>query len=235
MTSPQVRVLVVDHEPGMEGFERNILDPREFQVRVVADGAAAMHALYTRPPDLILLGLTLPDTDGLDLLRRLRIHSTVPIIVLTARADEATVIHALHEGADDYVTIPFSTPELVARMQAALRRSGTDSPVRVGLLTVDEVLQIDFDEHEVIVAGERRPLRPTEYRLLDLLVQNAGQTLPFETILTRVWGPAYRQETQYIHLYVTYLRQKIEPDPHRPRYLLTRRGVGYRFRALPGR
>jgi two-component system KDP operon response regulator KdpE len=229
------RVLVVDHEPGAERFERGLLDSRDFQMQMVACGAAVMREVVTDPPDLILLGLNLPDADGLEVLRRVRAHSTIPIIILTARADQESAIRALNDGADDYVTIPFSMPELVARMQAALRRAGDSWPEQPGIVEVDDHLQIDFAEHEVCVAGQAIPLRPTEYRLLELLVRNAGHTLPFETILARVWGPAYRQETQYVHLYVTYLRQKIEPDPPHPRYILTRRGVGYRFRTPANR
>ena len=174
----------------------------------------------------------LPDRDGFDVLKELREGSVVPVIMVTVRADERDKIRGLELGADDYVTKPFSPGELVARIKAVLRRAEGVGALRTGLVRVDERLQIDFDERDVIVEGRRIPLRPTEYRLLYHLVQNAGRTLPFEVILARVWGPEYRDETHYVHLYVTYLRQKIEPDQSNPRYILTKPGVGYSFRAL---
>lgn len=186
-------------------------------------------------PDLVLLDVGLPEMDGFETLKIIRETSRVPVIVLTVRADERDKIRGLELGADDYVTKPFSPGELEARMRAVLRRSDTSSPSTHGLLDVDDHLSIDFDEREAIVGGQRVALRPTEHRLLYHLVQNAGRTLSYETLLARVWGHEYRDEIHYVHLYVTYLRQKIEPDPQNPRYILTKRGVGYNFRPLSGR
>jgi two-component system KDP operon response regulator KdpE len=235
MPTRLAQLLVVEDDPAIRELLRlNLLD-EGFLVATAGNGEDALRHVRDDLPDLVLLDLTLPDTDGFEVLRQLRAASTVPVIILSARDAEGARVAGLERGADDYVTKPFSTGELVARVRATLRRADWRDGGRSGLVRVDEYLTIDFDEREVIVAGGCLPLRPTEYRLLYHLVRNAGHTLPFETILARVWGPAYRQETQYVHLYVTYLRQKIEPDPHRPRYILTRRGVGYRFRALAGR
>ena len=209
------RVLAVDDEPRMLDFLRVSLQQRGLQVQEAQTGEEALERVRTDQPDLVLLDVGLPDMDGFDALQQLRAASSVPVIMVTVRADEADRIRGLTLGADDYVTKSFSPGELGARIKAVLRRAEGVGALRTGLVRVD---------------GRRAPLRPTEYRLLYHLVQNAGRTLPFEVILARVWGPEYRDETHYVHLYVTYLRQKIEPDPANPRYLLTKRGVGYSFR-----
>ncbi len=227
------RVPAVDDEPRMLDFLRASLQQQGLQVDEAQTGEEALQRVADARPDLVLLDVGLPDMDGFDALQRLRAVSGVPVIMVTVRADEVDRIRGLTLGADDYVTKPFSPGELAARIKAVLRRTaGTEAP-ETGPLVVDHRLQIDFDEREVIVEGQRVRLRPTEHRLLYHLVQNAGHTLPFEVILARVWGPEYREETHYVHLYVTYLRQKIEPDPSNPRYILSRRGVGYSFRASP--
>ena len=219
----------------MLDFLKVSLEQQGQRILEAQDGEEALQRVRDELPDLVLLDLGLPDIDGFDVLARLRAVSAVPVIVVTVRGEEADRIRGLELGADDYVTKPFSPAELVARIKAVLRRATEAGGLRSGLVVVDERLQIDFDEREVIVEGERIPLRPTEHRLLYQLVQNAGRTLPFEAILARVWGPEYGEETHYVHLYVTYLRQKIEPAPANPRYILTRRGVGYGFRAVPDR
>lgn len=232
MTERQPRVLAVDDEPRMLDFIRVSLERQGFLVLEAQDGHEALDKVRAELPDCVLLDAGLPDIDGFEVLRRLRETSAVPIIMVTVRSDEQDKIRGLTLGADDYVTKPFSPGELGARIKAVLRRSESVGALRTGLVRVDDRLQIDFDERDVIVDGQRIPLRPTEYRLLYHLVQNAGRTLPFEVILARVWGPEYREETHYVHLYITYLRQKIEPDPSNPRYILTKRGVGYSFRPL---
>ena len=226
-------VLAVDDEPRMLDFLRVSLQQRGLQVQEAQTGEEALERVRTDQPDLVLLDVGLPDMDGFEALQQLRAASSVPVIMVTVRADEADRIRGLTLGADDYVTKPFSPGELAARIKAVLRRTAAPEAPPSGAVVVDGRLQIDFEEREVVVEGQRVRLRPTEYRLLYHLVQNAGRTLPFEAILARVWGPEYREETHYVHLYVTYLRQKIEPDPSHPRYLLSRRGVGYSFRALP--
>jgi DNA-binding response OmpR family regulator len=229
-------ILVVDDDPSVRSLLRKQLELEGYRVELAADGAAALARLEIGGIDLVVLDRRLPDLDGLELCRRVRAGdggAGLPIIMLTAAVDEAERLAGFTAGVDDYVTKPFSHNELAARIQAVLRRVHGATSIGAGLVTVDERLQIDLDEQDVIVAGERIRLRPTEYRLLHLLVENAGRTLPFETILARVWGPEYRDTVNYVHLYVTYLRQKIEPDPSKPQYILTKRGVGYSFLPVP--
>jgi two-component system KDP operon response regulator KdpE len=227
------RILAVDDEPRILDFLRLTLEREGFLVLEAADGEEALRRVRDDLPDLVLLDVNLPDMDGFEVLRQVREISSVPVVMVTVRGEEPDKIRGLELGADDYVTKPFSPGELVARIRAVLRRAEAGTTVANGVLKVDDYLTIDFEEREVIVNGRRIPLRPTEYRLLYHLVQNAGRTLPYEVILRRVWGPEYRDEIHYVHLYITYLRQKIEPDPQNPRYILTKRGVGYSFRALP--
>jgi two-component system KDP operon response regulator KdpE len=229
------RILVVDDETRMLDFIRVTLEANGYEVSEAMDGNEALQQVREVLPDLVLLDVGLPDIDGFEILRLIRETSRIPVITLTVRSDERDKIHGLELGADDYVTKPFSPGELSARIKAVLRRSETGTGSPRGLLVVDDHLTIDFDEREVIVGGQRTALRPTEYRLLYHLVQNAGRTLSYETLLARIWGHEYRDEIHYVHLYVTYLRQKIEPDPQNPRYILTKRGVGYSFRALDSR
>ena len=151
--------------------------------------------------------------------------------MLTVRDDEADKVRGLELGADDYVTKPFSSRELASRIKAVLRRTEMDSASSAGqsLVVIDDYLQVDFNRRQVFVGGQEIKLRPTEYRLLYHLINNAGQILTHEVILSKVWGYEYRDESQYVRLYITYLRQKIEPDPSKPKYILTERGIGYRF------
>ncbi len=230
--SERKRILVVDDEARMLDFIRVTLEAGGYEVIEAMDGAEALQKVRDALPDLVLLDVGLPDMSGFETLRAMRGSSRVPVIMLTVRADERDKIRGLELGADDYVTKPFSPGELAARIKAVLRRADSGAASPRGLVVVDDHLSIDFDEREAIVAGQRVTLRPTEYRLLYHLVQNAGRTLPYETLLARVWGHEYREEIHYVHLYVTYLRQKIEPDPQNPRYILTKRGVGYSFRQL---
>jgi two-component system KDP operon response regulator KdpE len=228
------RILAVDDETRMLDFIRVTLEAAGHEVIEAMDGIEALQQLREGLPDLVLLDVGLPEVDGFETLKTIREMSRVPVIMLTVRADERDKIRGLELGADDYVTKPFSPGELAARIQAVLRRADSAPATSHGLLVVDDYLAIDFSEREVIVGGQRVPLRPTEYRLLYHLVQNAGRTLSYETLLARVWGHEYRDEIHYVHLYVTYLRQKIEPDPQNPRYILTKRGVGYSFRSPVG-
>ncbi len=229
---PPSRVLVIDNEPSARDLVRANLAPQGYEILEATDGDEALRYAREELPDLILLDIRPTQADAFEILTQLREQSIVPVILLSARDHEEESIHGLEIGADDFVTLPFSPGELAARVRASLRRSAWNGALHPGVVEVDDRLQADFDEREVIVDGRRIPLRPTEYRLLYHLVQHAGRTLPFNLLLSRVWGPEYRHETQYVHLYVTYLRQKIEPDPSHPRYILTKRGVGYRFRPL---
>jgi DNA-binding response OmpR family regulator len=171
----------------------------------------------------------LPDFDGFEVLKMVRSLSTVPVIMVTAKGEEEERIRGLELGADDYVTKPFSPRELVSRVRAVLRRTEISSESTHGLIEIDDHLKIDFDRHEVRLEGKLINLRPTEYRLLYYLVQNAGWVVSHDQILTNVWGYEYRDQPHYVRLYINYLRQKLENNPTDPKYILTERGLGYRF------
>jgi two-component system KDP operon response regulator KdpE len=200
-----------------------------YEVRTAKDGAQALAEIARSKPDLVLLDVMMPDLDGFETLARIREVSSVPVIMLTVKGDEDDRIRGLDLGADDYVTKPFSPRELVSRIRAVLRRVEPTKAQAEEPLSIDDDLSIDFPRRDVIVRGERIKLRPTEYRLPLHLVENSPWIVPQETLLAKVWGPEYRDDTQLLRLYINYLRKKIEPDPSNPRYIFTERGVGYRF------
>lgn len=222
-------VLVVDDEQRIVNFVRMNLELEGCRVIAASNGREALERVRDNLPDILLLDIMMPGMDGFEVLRRLRQFSTVPVIVLTAKDQEDDRIQGLELGADDYIGKPFSHRELLSRIRAVLRRHATPPPMPQTQLKIDERLTIDFAKHEVLVNGDPVNLRPTEYRLLYHLVQNAGWVMPHDVLLAKVWGPEYRDESHYLRLYITYLRQKIEEDPANPRYILTERGVGYRF------
>lgn len=222
-------ILIVDDEARMRRFIKMNLDLEGYRVIEASNGLEALDRAREDLPDLVLLDVMMPELDGFETLRIIRETSTVPVIMLTVRDDEDDKVKGLELGADDYVTKPFSPRELNSRIKAVLRRTEMDSPDSSSLIAVDDYLQIDFGKRQVFAGGKEVKLRPTEYRLLYHLVQNTGQVMTHEMILNKVWGYEYRDESQYVRLYITYLRQKIEPDPANPRYILTERGVGYRF------
>jgi two-component system KDP operon response regulator KdpE len=196
-----------------------------YEVDTAATAAEALATAAARVPDAVILDVLLPDGRGTDVCRELRQWSEAPILVLSAVGDENEKIAALDAGADDYVTKPFSLDELLARLRAALRRS---VPSRAPVIEVGD-LKVDVEKRLVTVGGREVSLTPTEYELLRLLAENEGKLLTHPMILRAVWGPAYREESNYLHVYVSHLRRKLEPDPARPRYLLTVSGVGYRL------
>jgi DNA-binding response OmpR family regulator len=222
------RVLVVDDEPRMIGFIRMNLELEGHQVIEAHNGLEALDTIRTQLPDIVLLDVMMPELDGFETLRMLREFSEIPVIMLTAKGEENDIVYGLELGADDYVTKPFGPRELSSRIKAVLRRKEVPSTDEA-ILEVDNRLSVDFNQREVIVDGERVKLRPTEYRLLYHLIENAGWTVPHDQLLAKVWGYEYRDEAHYVRLYVNYLRDKIEEDPSNPRYILTERGVGYRF------
>ncbi|MBI2862583.1 MAG: response regulator transcription factor [Chloroflexi bacterium] len=226
---PERSILVVDDEPRLVQAMRRYLEMEGYTVHATGDGEEALEKVRTLVPDLIVLDVMMPSLDGFETLRRLRKSSTVPVIMLTVRGDEADRIRGLQLGADDYVTKPFSQRELLSRIQAVLRRADLPPPAPKTAIVVDDDLTIDFARHRVIARGQQVQLRPTEYRLQYHLVSNAGRVITHEAILAKVWGEEYRDEAHYVRLYITYLRQKIEPDPAHPKYILTERGIGYRF------
>jgi DNA-binding response OmpR family regulator len=222
-------ILVVDDEERMARFIRLNLEHDGFQVIEAFKGMQAISALRDKMPDAVVLDVMLPDIDGFEVLQLIREISSVPVIMLTAKGEEDDRVKGLELGADDYVTKPFSPRELVSRVRAVLRRTDSSGVSEEGVISVDDHLKLDFGRREIKLDGELIKLRPTEYRLLYHLVQNAGWVLTYDQILSKVWGYEYRDEPHYVRLYVNYLRQKLEKDPANPIYILTERGVGYRF------
>jgi two-component system, OmpR family, KDP operon response regulator KdpE len=229
MSEPAIRVLIVDDEPQIRRFLRASLGARQFVIIEAATGQEAILQATEQKPDILVLDLGLPDMDGLEVIRRVREWSQVPIIILSVRDREADKIAALDAGADDYVTKPFGMGELLARIRAALRHRLADQvaePVfRSGGLIVD------LAKRQVSVDGREVRLTPNEYDLLRVLVVNAGKVVTHQHLLREVWGPSETDQTHYVRVYVGQLRQKIEADSSRPQYILTEPGVGYRLRA----
>jgi len=222
-------ILLVDDQPRILDSVRMNLEIEGFDVLEAQSGAEALEKIRTQLPDLVVMDVMMPEMDGFETLRELRKFSTVPVIMLTVKSDDQDVILGLQLGADDYVAKPFSQPVLLNRIKAVLRRAETSPGAPRGPIRIDDRLSIDFERHEVNVDGEKVQLRPTEYRLLYHLASNPGSLLSHETLLSRVWGPEYRDASHYLRLYVNYLRQKLELDPANPRYILTERDLGYRF------
>ena len=223
------KILAVDDEKRMVRFIQLNLEQDGFQVITAYNGTDALEQVRTQLPDLILLDIMMPDINGFDVLKKIREVNTVPVIMLTAKGEEDDRIQGLELGADDYITKPFSPRELVSRIRAVLRRTQSFKENQVDLIKVDDRLTLDFSRREVWVEGEKVDLRPTEYRLLYHLVKNAGWVNTHEQLLSKVWGFEYQDEPHYVRLYVNYLRKKLEEDPSNPKYILTERGVGYRF------
>ena len=221
------RILVIDDEPQMRRALREILTTRDFDVQEVGSAAEALDALLSGTPDLIVLDLSLPDMDGLDLCERIRTWLFVPILVLSVRADESDKIQALNRGTDDYLTKPFSAGELVARVNALLRRS-VGAPAQAPLFEIDELV-VDMSAHEVTVAGRPVSLTPIEFDILATLVQNPDRLVTWSQVARSVWGDDTLVDTRTIRVHVSNLRHKVEPHPTVPRYILTEPGVGLKF------
>ena len=221
------RVLVVDDERGLRRALGINLKARGYDVTLAADGKSALEAASRHPPDVVVLDLGLPDIDGIGVIEGLRGWTEAPILVLSARSGEPDKVLALDAGADDFVTKPFGMDELLARLRAALRRRSTtdDAP-----LVETEDFAVDLASKQVRdLQGEPVRLTPTEWQVLELLVRNEGKLVSQRQLLQEVWGPAYETETNYLRVYLAQLRRKLEPDPARPRYLITEPGMGYRF------
>lgn len=229
MAGEQRTILMIEDEAGLRNAVRLYLELEGHRVLTAAGGEEGLEMARQALPDVVLLDIMLPGIDGFETLRLLRRTSSVPVIMLTAKNDESDVVKGLRLGADDYVRKPFGQAELASRIQAVLRRASSVVSEDDTRIVVDDHLTLDFVRHEVFVGGEKVQLRPTEYRLLYHLASHPGRVQTYEQLLHRVWGPEYRDEDNYVRLYVTYLRKKIEPDPAHPRYILTERGLGYRF------
>ncbi|HLY29022.1 MAG TPA: response regulator [Aggregatilineales bacterium] len=222
-------ILVVEDDSQIRRFLRATLTTHGYQVAEVTTGQEALNQISLKHPDLIILDLGLPNMDGLDVIRALREWSSTPIIVVSARELERDKVQALDAGADDYLTKPFGTAELLARIRVALRHSiqlttGEDEPI----FSVGD-LQVDLAHHQVYVEDSKVHLTPIEYKLLVTLVRHAGKVITGHQLLKEVWGPSFTKESQYLRLYMMKLRHKLEKDPAEPRYLITEPGVGYRL------
>ena len=224
------RVLVVDDDETIRRTLRINLRARGYEVEEVASGRDALSTLEDAPPDLVILDLGLPDLDGVEVLRRLRRSSRVPVVVLSARHQSDDKVEALDEGADDYVTKPFGMDELMARVRSALRRGGGDGEVLGGIApVVTEAFAIDFGTLTATRHGDPVHLTPTEWRLLGELAKHRGRVVTQADLLKAVWGPGYGRESNYLRVYGNQLRRKLEGDPSRPRHILTEPGIGYRL------
>jgi two-component system KDP operon response regulator KdpE len=228
-TNAATSVLVVDDEPAILRAVSAALKARGYRVLTASKGAQAIDAIAVEEPDLVILDLGLPDIDGVEVCERVRDWSTVPIIVLSAEGSESRKVRALDVGADDYVTKPFSIPELLARIRVALRHKAIDSDAdaEAAVLSVGDVV-VDLARHRVTVAGEAVELTPKEFGFLTVLARHPGRVLTHRAILQEVWGPEYGTESQYLRVYASQLRKKMGDDPRRPR-LVTEPGVGYRL------
>jgi two-component system, OmpR family, KDP operon response regulator KdpE len=222
-------ILVVDDEPHLVRAVRMYLELHGYAVFGAQSGEEALDAIRHRLPDLVILDAMLPGLDGFETLQELRRVSSVPVIMLTSLGEEDDKVRGLKLGADDYLAKPFNQNELVARVQAVLRRAEQPAHMPKTLIEPDDELAIDFDRGEVWLRGEPVHLTATEYRLLYHLASNPGRLMPAEVLLAKVWGYEYRDEGHYVRLYISYLRQKLEPDPAHPKYILTMPGLGYKF------
>ncbi len=223
------RILVVDDELSIIKFLRANLESRDYEVLTAMDGTEALNIFEKDLPDLIILDIMMPGIDGFEVCRRLREWTQTPIIMLSARADERDKVKCLDLGADDYITKPFGASELIARVNAVLRRSevGASQPTQPSFVCGD--LKVNFARRQVTVVGNEVKLTPTEYNLLQEFVLNAGKVLTHTYLLNKVWGPEYREEKEYLHVFTRRLRLKLEPEPNNPKYIMTVPGVGYQF------
>ena len=221
-------ILVVDDEPHLVRTLAINLRARDYSVETAGDGRSALQAFHAARPDLIVLDLGLPDVDGVEVLRRVRQTSDVPVIVLSARTDSVDKVEALDLGADDYVTKPFAMDELLARVRVALRRREDTAESLVPTVKTTH-FTLDFAERRAVVGGIEIRLTPTEWSLLETLARRPGHLLTQKDLLREVWGPGYGRESNYLRVYANQLRRKLEPDPAKPQYVVTEPGQGYRF------
>jgi two-component system KDP operon response regulator KdpE len=227
---PRKRILVVDDEQEITLVLRSGLSKHGFDVRVANEGEAALDLFRAWNPDLVITDLSMPNMHGLQLCQRLREVSMVPIIVLSVKGDEATKVEVLDAGADDYLTKPFGMGELLARVRATLRRSSTSQE---GTVVEAGDFRVDLETRAVEVNGKEIRLSPKEFDLLVFLLRNSGKVVTHRTLLGKIWGGDYTDQTEYLRVFIRHLRKKIEPDPAKPRYILTDPWVGYRF--VPGK
>lgn len=228
--SDKAKILIIDDDEQLVEAVKLYLNRLGYEVSTAGDGREGLQTMYLDRPDLIVLDIMMPVMDGWETCERIREVSNVPIVMLTARGQEADLVKGLRMGADDYVMKPFSLREFEARVQAVLRRAAWVPAADVPVTYSDGHLTVSLPERRVLVDGENVEMTPTEYRLLAYLVQNAGQVLTYRQLLEKVWGWEYTGDIDYVRVYVWRLRKKIESDSSNPRYILTEHGVGYRFR-----
>jgi len=226
-----INVLVVDDEKPLCDFVRRNLEVRGYKVLTASNGLEAMAVFQNENIHLVIMDIMMPHMDGLETTRRIRQESRVPIIILTAMGEEADKVRAFDLGADDYLTKPFGVGELLGRVKAVLRRADWSEPALSEKRIVRGEIEVDMERHKAIVRNEVLDLTPTEFNLLLYFMKNAGKALPHRAILQNVWGTEYGDEAEYLRVYVGKLRQKIEEDPSKPKYLHTEHGIGYRFEA----
>lgn len=222
-------ILLVDDDPQLVRLVRVNLESVGYRVLVAMDAPSALELAGMEMPDMIILDIMLPGIDGYELCQRIREFSATPIIMLTAKVEDTDKVRGLKLGADDYLTKPFSVQELLARIEAVLRRTGTPEEVKVPRTFTSGDISVDLLQHRVTVRGQEVALTPTEYKLLTQLVSNAGRVMLHRELLTRVWGDEYQDELEYLRAYIRHLRQKVEEDPHQPKYILSKPGIGYIF------
>jgi len=227
MAKSKQRILIVDDEPRLVRLVREVLGVVGYEVLESAEGESALELVALERPDLVLLDILLPKgVDGYEICRRIREFSEIPIIMLTAKAQEADILRGFDVGADDYIAKPFSAKELIARVRVALRRSVTSEEITTAKIGCGD-LELDLARRQLMVKGRQVKLTPTQYRLLHQLATNVNRVMLHQDLLTKVWGPEYRDDIDYLRVHIWSLRRKIEEDPSHPRYILTSPGVGY--------
>jgi two-component system KDP operon response regulator KdpE len=233
MSEARALVLLVEDEPQMRKFIRIALEAHDYRVIEAATGDEGLRQATSYAPDAVLLDLGLPDGDGLTIAKRLREWSTVPILVISARGQEDVKVRALDGGADDYLTKPFGAAELMARLRVALRHAAQSKQAPSAIVRIGDDVEIDLVKRIVRVRGEEVHLTPIEYKLLTTLAKHAGMVMTHRQLLEQVWGPGHAHQMQYLRVYMTQLRHKLEKRPARPRHLLTEPGIGYRLKTEP--
>jgi len=226
------KILIIDDDPAFLNLVEQVLIQKGYEVLKASSGREGLRLIFDQRPDLVLLDVMIPGVDGWQVCSRIREISDIPIIMITGRhKSEEDVVRGLDYGADDYLTKPLGSRELVARVRAVLRRAELPSSqdIRQGVIYSDGLLSVDITERKIIVNGKRIKLTPREFRLFTLLVENAGRILTHKQLLEKVWGWEYTDDLDYVRIYISHLRQKIEPDPSLPRYIITEPGVGYSF------
>lgn len=224
------KILVVDDEPHLLKLVRSNLEAAHYKVAVAMDGPSALATMEAEGADLVVLDIMMPGLDGFEVLQKIREFSVVPVIILTAKDQEVDVVRGLKLGADDYIRKPFSVHELLARVEAVLRRGAPSEDIMTRPPFVAGDFVMDFQQRRVTVKGNEIKVGPTEWKLLTQLVSNAGRVMLHADLLRKVWGPEYGGETEYLRVYISYLRNKLEEEPSHPKYILTEHGVGYSFR-----